>query len=235
MPDLEQRVLAAQRHTDEKERLLADYLPLLKKQVARFQHRDVEYDDMLSIAMLVFLQSIERYTPGRGSFLAYVETNVRNRIIDEIRKSNRRTVQFVPLSEQTEADSSSSSHETTASLEQYSLEAERQSMAEEIEALNGELQKYDISFSLLAKISPRQRRAQEQCRQLAYAVLQNPELKTTFEKSGRLPQTALAQKFGISAKTVEKHRRYIVALCVILLGDFPQVRAFVTPGERQVS
>jgi hypothetical protein len=42
-----------------------------------------------------------------------------------------------------------------------------------------------------------------------------------------LAQAELAKEFGISPKTIEKYRKYIVTLSILLLGDYPGIKAYL--------
>ena len=53
-----------------------------------------------------------------------------------------------------------------------------------------------------------------------------------FEQK-KLPQAQLASALFISPKTIEKHRKYIVTLIILLSGDYPGIRAFL-PQYREV-
>jgi RNA polymerase sigma factor len=38
------------------------------------------------------------------------------------------------------------------------------------------------------------------------------------------------KRFNLSERTIEKHRRYIVSLTLILSGDYPGIQAFLPRG-----
>ena len=108
---------------------------------------------------------------------------------------------------------------------------ERQGLAAEIRQFDQALGHCGVTFRELPRVCPTQRRARVRCLQLAACIAADDALRAGFQRTGRLPQGALAQRFGLSVKTVEKHRKYITALAVLLTGDYPGIRAFLPKGE----
>lgn len=221
MEGLEEQVLMAGRDRRAMDGLLHDYLPFLKRQAAR-GGPGLDYDDRLSLAMLAFADAVRRYMPERGAFLPFAEVCIRNRLLDESRREQRHTSGVLRLSEACEG---------MGAADPCDLELERQALAEEIQDLDRSLGLCGLSFRELPEASPKQRRARIQCLQLAACIGADEALRGDFCRTGRLPQGELARRFGISVKTVEKHRKYIAALAVLLIGDYPGIRAFLPKGE----
>ena len=92
-PDVQQllsRVAAAKTDNNEADALIADYMPFIKAETARFLNRQPEpEDDELSIAMLGFYEAIRSYSRLRGAFLKYAATNIKHRLIDWYRREKR--------------------------------------------------------------------------------------------------------------------------------------------------
>lgn len=232
--DLEQRVHIARSNREEMDRLISEYLPFIKKQVQSFIYKSIdnqEYDDMLSIGMFAFVNSVRQFEPERGSFLSFASLNIRSRLIDEFRRNKQGFSNVVQLFAD-DTEETVKSAEESASIMQYSKERERETLSEEIGLLQADLSRVGIDFSELPKICPKQNRSRKQCIDLARAVVGNERLKEDFIRTWRLPQAALAEQFRISVKTIEKHRRYIVAIIVMLLGDYPCIRAFLPEEVR---
>ncbi len=45
---------------------------------------------------------------------------------------------------------------------------------------------------------------------------------------GRLPVTELAEEAGVSRKTIERNRKYIIALALLYRGDYPYILAYIS-------
>lgn len=235
MDDLDKRLALAAEDSVERDRLLQDYLPFLKKLIGSLKELALEYDDMLSLSMLVFVNCIRQYKADKGHFLSFVQVCVRNRLIDESRKE-RKNHQVIPFSGTGDPDSPQESLiEETASLKQYDRTQERQNLCEEIDGLNEELSDYGILFSQLPRICPKQERTRRQCLDIALALNEDPTLRASLSQRRQLPQRELAERFSLSPKTIEKHRKYIVTLAVLLQGDYPGIQAFLPQGKEMRS
>lgn len=230
MDELTARIREARRDRQALDRLIADYLPFIKSEVARAGPA-LDYDDRLSLGMLVFMNCVLQYEEGRGGLLSYASRCIRNRLIDETRRQNTRAG-ALSLTPDEEAETTATV-EAVASRQEYDRERERRALAEEIELLSRRLAPLGVRFADLPALSPKQKRARSQCAALAREVMGDEELRKGFLASGRLPQARLAQRFSLSEKTVEKHRRYIVTLCVILTGEFPGIGAWLPDDMRK--
>lgn len=227
---LEEQLLLAVMDKNELNRMISEYLPFIKKQLVGFQGSPLEYDDMLSVAMLAFAGAVTQYQPGRGSFLAFAGQNIKNRVIDEIRKQKKYRSKLISISQEEE---DSKTPETILSIELYDKEQERNNLNMEIEQYSSELLNYGISFSDLVKLSPKHAKARVQCINIANGVISNQAMRIQFLQIHKLPQQELAATFQLSVKTIEKHRRYIVALIILLLGDYTYLQTFL-PNRQEV-
>lgn len=96
-----------------------------------------------------------------------------------------------------------------------------------------ELADYGISFRELTKLCPRQHRSRNLCLFLAKEIVGEDTYKKQLIQSKKLPKTELAGRFQISGKTIEKYRKYIVTLVILLLGDYPGIKTFL-PEYKEV-
>ena len=234
MNTIEMRVQNAQDDPEETERLMADYLPFIRKQISGMQDMMLEYDDMLSLAMLTFLNCIRQYSSQKGNFLSFCKICIKNRLIDEGRKQmgyRSRVIAFEPKDEEENAQISDA--EAKVSWQLYEKEQERNALTEEIQMLSDTLDSYEIRWEELPRICPKQERSRKNCLMIAHAVTGDSEYRKLLTQQHRLPQADLSAQLGISAKTIEKHRKYIVTLAILLMGDYPGIRTFL-PQYREV-
>lgn len=229
MNELEQRVKEAKNSREKLELLLSDYLPFIKKQVGSMIGLGLEYDDMLSIAMLVFTNCVQQYEIERGNFLTFVKVSLKNRLIDESRREMKNKY-VIPLYQETD-DEALLQAQNQVALQHYDKEMERENLSIEIEDLSGKLKQFDITFSQLAAICPKHSRAKRQCFAIASALSNHEEMKRKLMESKKIPQKELAGMFNVSVKTIEKHRKYIVALVILINGDYPGIQAFLPKGK----
>ncbi|MDR2168241.1 MAG: hypothetical protein LBE35_10415 [Clostridiales bacterium] len=220
MDNIEQLVFEAQSDPRKLNRLIEDFLPFIKKCVAASRVQRQSREDALTVAMLAFADAVAAYEAGKGAFTAYAQVAIRNRLIDDFRADNRKKALDIPALDE-------SGWETSLSVREHEFQLEQSSLRLEIEEIAEILAAWGISFADLVKISPKQRRTRAQCGYIANLILENQAWQRQLFINRRLPSKEMCASHGVSLKTLEKYRKYIVALCIILAGDFPRLRAFV--------
>lgn len=233
MEDFEKRLLLAQQNNKELNRLLSDYIPFIKKQISNKGVFKSDYDDMLSLAMLAFINCVKQYSENKGSFLSFASISIKHRLIDEFRKQQKYSSKLITLYSDEKNDKVVQSAEEHVSLYEYSRQMERQCLSEEISVLSDELASFDIKFTELPKICPKQERARKQCILIAKAIIENERMKNNLLNHHRISQNEISKEFGIHIKTIEKHRKYIVTIAILLMGDYPSIQTFI-PQYKEV-
>ena len=100
-------------------------------------------------------------------------------------------------------------------------EAKPISAQEEIEAANTVFEKYGFAFYDLAASSPKSDKTRRSCAAAVGTLLHSPVLFASMQSAHSLPIKALAQQCGVSARTITRHRDYIVAAALLIDGDYP--------------
>ncbi|MCL1965473.1 MAG: hypothetical protein FWF69_10540 [Firmicutes bacterium] len=233
MDDLWPRLKKAKTDNAELDRLIGDYMPFIKKEVSKTPVFQMEFDDRLSSAMSVFMNCVRQYDENAGGFLPFAAACIRNRLIDEGKKLARYHAKVVPLGMDKNMETENPDEMARAKGE-YEKEQKRSSLSEEIELLASGLAAFNITFSSLAGMGPKQKRSRNQCAMIAREIVSDVAMKEQFLRTRRIPKAELAERFKLSEKTLEKHRQYIVAIAVILSGDYPEIQAFLPEGgDRQ--
>lgn len=230
---LGERVELAKNDKLEMNKLIEEYMPFIKSEASKSTIYGVEYDDKVSIAMLVFMNCIYQYSEDKGKFLSFVSVSIRNRIIDESRKGKKHN-DVIPLFPDEDSNEASRTIEEKVSIDSYNNERERMGLAEEIDMLRLELNNFDIDFMSLEEISPKQARSRIKCMRVASEIVKDDDMRENLFKNQRVSQAELARRMKISEKSIEKHRKYIVTLAVILTGDYIGIKAFL-PSIKEVS
>lgn len=226
---IENRIILAKTDRHALNSLLSDYMPFIKKQISAV-HLALDWDDMLSIAMLTFSGCVAQYEIGKGNFLAFATVSIKNRLIDEDRKERRHTGKIVSLYSE---GGVLVSPVGDISLQKYNVEAQRQTLSWEIDALSAALLPFGITFRELSRICPKQDRARRLCFGIVKLLLSDEHMKKQLFRNKQLAQAELAAQLSISAKTIEKHRKYLVTLAVLMSGDYPGIQAFL-PQYKEV-
>lgn len=219
-------VYTAKENREAADQFIRQYLPFIKAETARFLKRPpVEgHDDELSIAMFAFHESIMSYNRLRGSFLKFAATNIRNRLIDYYRKEQRHTG-IISLHNTIDSDEERLLIDTIEDSKNEVAEHHSLSIAQaEITEFADQLQTFQLSLDDIADNCPKQDRTLAACHKaLAYAKA-HPELLDSLLSTGKLPISQLAHGSGVERKTLERHRKYMVAILLAYTNGFDIIR-----------
>lgn len=227
--ELASRVLAAKRDQRLADDLVRDYLPFIKSETAKFLGRSPQQgrDDELGIAMFAFHEAVMAYDRARGAFIPLAATSIRNRLIDFARRE-RRHADVLSLDERRSTSDDEDERtivETIASErdeigERQTREASRREIAEFVARLS------DFGLTLLdvSENCPKQERTLAACQRVLCHARRAPELLERLEKTGKLPVAELAAGSGVERKTIERHRRYLVAALLAFTNGFEIIR-----------
>ena len=231
-----EQVNAARKDRAAADSLIREYMPFIKSETARFMGRSpVEgEDDELSIAMIAFHEAIVSYSADRGAFLRFAAMLIKSRLIDFSRKEQRhKTV----ISLDTPSDDEGGTiGETIADERDYQDEVvTREATRKEIEELTAEMAKFGVSLTDVAENCPKQDRTLNACKRALKYAIDNHEIMKDFLASGKLPISSLAAGSGVEKKTLERHRKYMVALMLIYTNGFEIIRGHLRHMAEGVS
>lgn len=189
-------------------------------------------DEEISIAMLALNEAIDGYQQAQGtSFHSFVQVVVKRRLIDYFRRNQARRLE-IPFSEFQTRDEEDESAELTL-LEQkeaekiYLHQEEARDRREEITYYTKLLEQYGITLSELVKCSPKHKSARERAIMAAQIIAGEPKLVQYFKENKALPLKEIEGRLPFSRKTLERHRKYIVALLLVYLEDLPHIREYL--------
>jgi len=207
--------------------LIEAYKPFIVSCAQKLSGKYLKYgsDDELSIAMMAFVQAVHGYRTENGEFLSYASTIIRNRVIDYYRKQNRQTGKIIYIHK--EDCETEGVIETQVSLAAYDEEKLRQERLSEIQQLKDNLARYDISFFELERVSPKNKNTKKVCKDVISYIKNNPELLNQTLANKSLPLAQIEKGLCIKRKRFERHRKYILAVLIILSGDYPYLEEYV--------
>lgn len=220
------RVCEAKKDSQAADELISDYMPFIKSETAKIINRSPEKsDDELSIAMFAFYEAVMNYSRLKGSFLKFAAMRIKNRLIDYFRKEKRNRGQIsLDASDEDDnelIDTISDEHDDYA--ENEAREATRQ----EIDELSAQMTEFGVSMSDVADNSPRQRRTLEICQKAVRYARNNPQILDDFLKTKRVPLAKLAEGANVERKSLERHRRYLVAVLLICTNGYEIMRGHI--------
>ena len=215
--------------------LIESYLPFIRSEAAKILKRPVDQsDDEMSIAMFAFYEAIRNYSRLRGSFLKFAALQIKNRLIDYFRKEKRNRG-HISLDE-ADDDDNSLIDSISDEHDDYRKNEIREATQQEIAELSAQMDDFGVSMSDVADNSPKQRRTLEICQKAIYYARNNPDILEDFLRTKKVPLARLSEGAGVERKTLERHRRYLVAVLLICTNGYEIMRGHIMQvlkgGER---
>ena len=206
------RVLIAQHNIDEADSLIRDYFPFIKSEAAKTIGRiPVEgKDDELSIALMGFHEAIEAYNQEKGTFLKFAALVIKRRIIDFLRQDIQ-DIPYVSWEETVKTDESCDMKH----LSGKDSVSDTAALKWEIVQLTKELNNLGISISEVESDCPKYEKAIVNCRRIIKYLTGQPDKIETILETGKLPITEIVHGTSVKKKTIQKYRKYLIALTVI--------------------
>jgi RNA polymerase sigma factor len=218
-----------------RERLIAAYTPLVLRTGSRLCGRYLQpgRDDEVSVGLLALNEAVDRWRRDQGaSFRSFAEIVVRRRLIDHFRREAAR--HEVPVSEFEQVEDDGNVWNPLDAAQALAIERDRREAEDrraDIARFSAILRPYGISLQDLVRCSPRHGDARARAVAVARAVAARPEWAEYLRRHRALPLRELeAQRdLQVSRKTMERQRKFIIAVALILLEGLESLRAYV-PG-----
>lgn len=217
-------VTAAKSDSLAADELVRQYLPFIRAETARQLRRAPrDSDDELSIAMMAFHESVLAYDRGRGAFLRFAATAIRNRIIDFQRSELRHRGQL-SLHDTDGEDDRELAERLDVGTDPIAEHTDRTAAREELIHFSLELSRFGLSLTDIADNCPKQDRTLAACHRALRHARENPQLLQQAVATGKLPITALAAGANVERKTLERHRKYMMAVLLAYTNGFDVIR-----------
>ncbi|SFS48605.1 RNA polymerase sigma factor [Paenibacillus sp. BC26] len=215
---------------------IASYKPYIAKVTSRFCKRyiDPTRSDEFSIALAAFDEAIEQFSSQAGkSFLGFAETVIRRRLIDYVRKEQRHAgiVPYSAFDQDDEEEMTVNPIEMKEALQRYSVAQDVEARRLEISEYDSRLKQFGISFAELPDLSPKHSDSRILLISISKLLANAPELYEIMETKQKLPIKELCEMAGVSRKTIERNRKYIIAIALLHNGDYPYLQEYIQPQE----
>lgn len=220
-----ERVTQAKTDRHAEDKLIQDYLPFIRSETTRFMKRTVQdSDDELSIAMIAFHEAIHNYDESKGTFLSLASLTIRSRLTDHYRKEKRHSGNIsmnTPV-----GDSDTEMGELIVSEEESHADRiiYRDAARKEIAELSAQMADFGVSLTDVAENCPQQERNKTVCLRAMQYARENTDILNEFLRTKRLPLARLSDGNKSVRKTLERHRKYLVALLLICTNGYEVIR-----------
>ena len=200
------------------------YMPFIRSETSKFLGRvSSEHDDETSIAMIAFHEAIRKYASGRGSFISFAALLIRSRLID-YQRTERRHRGHLSMDEEINDGDGTLGDTIAAEGDPIHEGFSRAATLDEIQELGRMLQDFGLSYTDIAENSPKQARTLETCRRaLRYAVEERSVIEELL-RTKKLPLAQLVRGADVERKTLERHRKYLIAMLLIQSNGYEILR-----------
>jgi RNA polymerase sigma factor len=211
-----------------RERFLESLRQFVLQAASHFCRRKLEWgrDDELSIALMAVNEAIDRYREERQvPFLAFARLLVKSRLTDYLRREARGPLLL-------DNEETAAALEASRAREEHWAHEAALEREEEIKEFNSLLSSFGISFAELVKCSPKHSDTRRALLQAARRLSAHEDLMGNLLRTKRLPVLELAKLTGVHPKTLERGRKYIIAVALIWhhCADFLYLCSYLQPG-----
>lgn len=222
--DLTETVLLIQEGDLElRNNLLKKYKPFIKKSVSSVCRRYIrETDDEFSIGLIAFNDAIDKFSPDKGNgLLPFADTVIRRRVIDYIRSQSKKMNELsFEIHHVSEDEYIQSPLDIEKSIENHQRQLNSENLKDEIIRYTELLKIFHITFDQLVKHTPKHMDARNNAIKIAKTIADEPLMLQYVIDKKKLPIKMMEEKVEVSRKTIERNRIYIIAMVLILTGDY---------------
>lgn len=214
-----------------REAFLAEHQTFIRHVASQACFHTLEWgrDDELSEAMIAFNAAIDLFAMDKGvPFLAYARVLMKRRLIDYYRRQRLR--QAISLDQ----EDIGRGVDIYLGLDEFRELEQNRERAEEIKQFSKALASFQLTYQSLVEVSPKHRDSRETLLRAARELAFDSELWAQVERSGKVPMQALALKTQIHPKVLERGRKYILAVALLIANqhDYVYLREYVLTQER---
>ncbi len=222
-----------------RERIIQHFKPFVLNVCSRATKRYLTWsDEESSVGLTSLNKAIDHFDPNANKkFIYFSQMIITRDLIDYYRKEHRH--HHLSLDEEMRIGDDLDIAETTTyemmeAEKQFSIQEEQALLVQEILIYSEVLKEYGLQFSELPDSSPKHQDTRDNCFKLARIVKDQEDLKHHLLTKKRLPIKELSRYAQIPSKTIEKNRKYIIAVTICLLhSDLQRIQQYIERGGNQ--
>lgn len=203
---------------------IKQYNPFIISTVSTIKNEyiHIENDDTYSIALMAFVEAIDRYDILRGAFLPYCRMVISSRVNSHLKSENKHRHLSLDIPENNP-------------LDKMTLEAFNQpksDLTDEILLLEKLLKHFDIPFKTLASVGPKHGDTKQTLITAAKLIQSDPKLMSLLNQNKRLPIKKISDQLCFSIKTLKTYKFYIIAVILIIENDLVGIKEWIQINEK---
>lgn len=202
-------------HDEIRSQFIQEYIPFIVKTVSDMTGKYVKINssEEFGIALEAFDEAISRYDFGRGKFLDFSKLVIQSRLKDYFRQLKKQNI-FV---------------KDTIVQAQSNEDLERDFLLKnEIESFKNELMAYDITFERLIENVPVHQKTKMLAIEIAKMIAKDPSMLMSLKQTKKLQRKEIRDMMGVTNKQLKRSRCYIIAVAIVLSGDYDEIQQFLS-------
>lgn len=216
---------------DEKEKnlLIQEYIPFIQKTISNQLGRyiEIENNDAFSIGLMAFNEAIDKYDKEKGNFLTFASMVIKSRIIDQLRRESRTSKEI--FMSQLEGEENENFADNIIAVESFE---ERVETRVDMAALIRRMKTFGVTLDDLIREAPKHIDTRVTAIKIAKCVYENKDLRDKFIRTQNLPNVELMESLHISKKVIQRSRKFIIAIILILDSNLDTLKHYITQVER---
>lgn len=229
---IESKVIKAQSDSELLEKLIAAHQGFIKKcMIDQQKASGAQLEDEMTVAMLAFTEAVKQYDLSRGKFLGFARLIINRRMIDEYRRLLRQTPMGAKSLDEAYMDDEGNQdmhpYEVAASLSAHEAEVKKRDLQMEIALYQEALSAFGLNFNDLVDESPKQEALRRTYQDLAKWMVKEPDLMKQLNETKKMPISQILERITIDKKRLERGRKYIIALVVLLESDLELIKQYL--------
>lgn len=221
--------------TQLREKLINDYTPFIIKAVSKATGKfvDLNNSEEFSIGLMGFNEAIDCFDQNKNAgFLSFAETVIKRRIIDYTRKNYKHNNVY-PL---TYFEKENSEDGTYIENKYFIIDSGSQfdniEIKEEIASFISRLNSFGIQLSDLLKSAPKHIDSKRLSIKIARVLSENKDLAHKLDTKKTIPMKELMKLVNVNQKTVERNRKFIISVFLILSSKLEIMQGYVENIEK---
>ncbi len=211
---------------------ISQYKPFILKTVSRFMgrnYREAQDSEEFSIGLIAFDEAIHSYNESKNrNFFNFAGQVIKRRIINYWVSNEKQSSREYPFTYFQNDDSEfleTIPDETPNFTQSYETR-------EEIELLKSHLMEFGITMNDLVLCAPKHRDSKLLAISIAKIISENETLFQQMMARKFLPMLGLLKITNVNRRTLERNRKYIIAICLILRSDLEILKNYINQTFR---
>ena len=225
---LEERVKEIQAgNVEDRNQLIKEYVPFIKKSASQQLERyiNIENDDVYSVSLMAFNEAIDKYNEDKGSFLSFASMVIKSRIIDQLRKESKNpTIVLSSLENSDDLDHL----ENIVAVESFESNIEAK---EDMNLLIKRMAGFNVTLDDLVNEAPKHLDTRLMALKIGKYVFENEGLRERLIRTQNLPSNELVEQLQVSKKILQRSRKFIIAIVLILDSNLDTLKYYISQIE----